>query len=415
MLKLRSIVIGAMVVAGLAILAGCGSSSSSSSGSTSSSGTSASSGSPFIDLVDVDKTGPTKVYGLPELAGVEAAAKLVNEKEGGILGHKIVVKSINDNGDPQTGISALISYLGSNPKPNNFYPGAESTLEGALIPVAGRKGLFMAAKGDGENLFAPANDPHKNYPLGFQATGSVTPLNESIAEFFKQKGIKKVGILEGEYAYAEGEIPIITGALKKLGIASTVVKASLTATSVAPEMDQLKSSGAEALYVALVGASSNYAFAARAQLGWNVPLVGEGSFSGTDLTKTVPASQRKNAYVTLFPDTPSNTTVPGVGALKSAIGGAKLEAFGVPLDVVALGWDTVVILKNAAKKANSIEPTKMAEALETGGEFTDPLMAMFSAMKFSTENHENFAPTSKDFPVVAVGPFKEGQLQVSGG
>jgi branched-chain amino acid transport system substrate-binding protein len=414
MLKLRNIVMTAMVVAGLAILAGCGSSSSSSSGSSGGSSSSASSNSPFVDLVDVDKTGPTKVYGIPELAGVEAAAKLVNEKEGGILGHKIVVKSINDNGDPQTGTSALISYLSSNPKPNNFYPGAESTLEGALIPIAARRGLFMAAKGDGENLFAPEHDPHKNYPWGFQATGSVTPLNEGIAEFFKQKGIKKVGILQGEYAYAEGEVPIFEKALDKLGIAHTAVKVSLEATSVTPEMDQLKSAGAEGLYVALVGASSNYAFAARAQLGWNVPMVGEGSFSGTDLTKTVPAAQRKNAFVTLFPDTPSNTTVPGVGALKEAIGAAKLNEYGVPLDVIALGWDTVIMLKDAAKKANSIEPAKMAAALETGGEFTDPDMAMFSAMKFSEENHENFAPTSKDFPVVPVGPFKEGQLQVAG-
>ena len=58
---------------------------------------------------------------------------MINEKQGGILGHKIVVKSINDNGNPQTGTSELIKYLSSNPKPNNFYPGAESTLEGALM------------------------------------------------------------------------------------------------------------------------------------------------------------------------------------------------------------------------------------------------------------------------------------------
>jgi branched-chain amino acid transport system substrate-binding protein len=407
MSKWRSVVVAGVVLAGIAVLAGCGSSSSSSSSSSSGS-SSAKSGSPFVDLVSVDQTGPTKVYGLPELAAIEAAAKVVNEKEGGILGHKIVVKSINDNGNPQTGTSELIKYLSSNPKPNNFYPGAESTLEGALIPVAARHGLMMCAKGDGENLFGPGNA--QKYPLGFQVQGSVPPLNEAIAQFMQKKGIKKVGILAGEYAYAEAEIPIIEAALNKLGIKHTVVKASLTATSLTPEVDQLKSSGAEAMYVALVGASGGYAFAARAQLGWNVPIVGEGSTSGTDLTKTVPAAQLKNAYITLYPDTPTNTNVPGVAVMKTTMGLPALEKFGVPIDVLGDGWDTVIICKDAATKANSIDPTKMSEALESAGEFSDPLMTEYKSVKYSKEDHENFAPKPSDYPILPVGPFKAGQV-----
>jgi ABC-type branched-subunit amino acid transport system substrate-binding protein len=405
MFKLRSVIVAAMVVAGAVLLAACGSSSSSSS--SSSGGTNTSSGSPFVDLVSVDQTGPTKVYGLPELAAIQAAAKVINEK-GGILGHKVVVKSINDNGNPQTGTSELIKYLSSNPKPNNFYPGAESTLEGALIPVAARHGLLMCAKGDGEELFGPGKV--KGYPLGFSVQGTVPPLNEAIAEFFKKKGIKKVGILAGEYAYAEGEIPIITKALDKQGIQHTVVKASLTATSLTPQVDQLKSNGAEAIYAALVGASSGYAFAARAQLGWDVPLVGEGSFSGTDLTKTVPAAQLKNAYITLYPDAVTTTNVPGIATMKEVMGVDALEKFGVPIDVLGDGWDTLVVCKDGAEKAKSIEPEKIAKALESSGEFTDPLMTEYKSVKYSPEDHENFAPKPSDFPIVPVGPFKAGQV-----
>jgi branched-chain amino acid transport system substrate-binding protein len=348
------------------------------------------------------------VYGLSELAGIEGAAKVINEKQGGILGHKIVVKSINDNGNPQTGTSELIKYLSSNPKPNNFYPGAESTLEGALIPVAARHGLLMCAKGDGEELFAPGKV--SGYPLGFSVQGTVPPLNEAVAEFMKKKGIKKVGILLGEYAYAEGELPIIEKALDKQGIAHTVVKASLTATSLTPQLDQLKSNGAEAIYAALVGASSGYALAARAQLGWNVPLVGEGSFSGTDLTKTVPASQLKNAYITLYPDAVTDTDVPGVAVMKETLGEDALEKFGVPIDVIGDGWDTLVVCKVGAEKAKSIEPEKIAKALENAGEFTDPLMTEYKSVKYSPEDHENFAPKPSDFPIVPIAPFKAGQV-----
>jgi branched-chain amino acid transport system substrate-binding protein len=417
MSKFRGAIIATLVTAGMVLLAGCGSSNSSSSGSSaSSSGSSAStsgtkSNSPFIELASVDLTGPTSVYGKPELAALEAAANLVNQRDGGILGHKIVVRVLNDNGDPQTGASTLISYLSSHPKPNNFFTGAESTLDGATIPIGNREGLLMVTKGDGNNLFATGSA--QKYPLGFQIQGSVPPLVGADALFFHNRGIKKVGILLGEYAYAEGELPLMKAALAKYGIQASVVDASLTATSLTPQLSQLKSDGAQAIWAALVGASSTYTFAARAQLGWNVPIVGEGSFSGTDLTKTVPAAQRKDAYITLYPDTPTNTDVPGVAVMKQVMGAAALEKYGVPIDVEGDGWDTIIVLKDGAEHAHSIDPQKIAQALETMGPFTDPLFTEYKTVQYSATDHQNFAPTPSDFAVVPIGPIVSAQVPVA--
>jgi branched-chain amino acid transport system substrate-binding protein len=424
----RSIVLMAMMMAlGAAIFAGCGGGGSSSSGGG---GTEAESGEeaepeggetanasdeeggegePFTVLVDVDQTGPTKVYGLPELAGVEGAAKALNE-EGGILGHEVVVENINDNGNPQTGSSELVKWLGSHDKPNSFYPGAESTLEGALIPIATREELFISGKGDGSNLYE--KEAHKNYPLAFQIQGGLQPFQEAIADWFEKEGIKNVGIVQGEYAYAEGEIPIIEEILDEKGIKHETVKADLEATSYTPQLDQLKSEGAEGLYVALVEPASNHIFGSRAELGWDVPIVGENSFAGADYTKTVPASQLKNAYYIVDPNVPTNTKVAGVPKLKEIVGVPNLEKFGVPFNVVSLGWDTLIVDKYAAEAANSIEPKAMAEALEQAGEWEDPLLATWPSIKFTEEDHQNQAITPEILPIIPVGPYKAGQVAV---
>lgn len=421
----RSIALMAMMMAlGAAIFAGCGGGSSSSSGGGTEAepaGEEAEAGGetvdtgeegsdePFTVLVDVDQTGPTKVYGLPELAGVEGAAKAINE-EGGILGHEVVVEDINDNGNPQTGAAELTKWLGSHDKPNSFYPGAESTLEGALIPIAAREGLFISGKGDGNNLYE--KEAHKKYPLAFQIQGGLRPFQEAIADWFEKEGIKNVGIVEGEYAYAEGEIPIIEEILDEKGIKHETVKADLEATSYTPQLDQLKSEGAEGLYVALVEPASNHIFGSRAELGWDVPIVGENSFAGADYTKTVPASQLKNAYYIVDPNVPTNTKVSGVPKLKEIVGVSNLQKFGVPINVVSLGWDTLVVDKYAAEAANSIEPEAMAEALEKAGEWTDPLLATWPSIEFTEEDHQNQAITPEILPIIPVGPYKAGQVAV---
>ena len=116
--RLRAALAVLTVLAGLGISA-CGSSSSksssSSNGTSSSKGTSTSSSnstasaaankSPFTELMVIDTSGPTKVYGTVDLASMQAAAKYQN-LHGGILGHPIKVVSIDDNGDATTAVSA---------------------------------------------------------------------------------------------------------------------------------------------------------------------------------------------------------------------------------------------------------------------------------------------------------------------
>jgi ABC-type branched-subunit amino acid transport system substrate-binding protein len=409
-----------MLVVAAVVVAGCGSSGSSSEepagGNTASGGESESAGagseegnSPFVIVASVDKTGPTKLYAPPELAGIEGAAKVINE-EGGILGHPIKVETLNDNGDAQTGASGLIGWFGSHPKPQSVFPGLESTMEGAKIPIACREKVFIASHTDGNGLFNEEHDPGSTCPYGFEVQGSVVPAQEAAAKWFEEKGIKNVGILAGEFAYGESEVPVFEEILDEKGIEHTTVKANLEATSYTSQLDQLKSAGAEGLYLVMVGVSAYHVFGARAELEWEVPMLGEEAFASENYPETVPASQLKSAYYLQAADVPTNTKVPGVALLKETIGEKKLQSFGTPINVTSLAWDTVVVDKYAAEKAGSIEPEAMAKALEEAGEWTDPMLATASAMKYSAENHENHSAVLSEIPIIPVGSYVNGQI-----
>lgn len=141
-----------------AALAGC-----SSSGKTASK-----SSTPFVFVDITDLTGSTAAFGIPILDGAKVAAAQLNAK-GGILGHRIVVKSMNDpSNDPTTAINDLQSVLASGQQINLIYPGLTSAVGEALLPSVNQHNILAIG-----SLSAPTlNDPAKYPNLFLMATQS---------------------------------------------------------------------------------------------------------------------------------------------------------------------------------------------------------------------------------------------------
>jgi branched-chain amino acid transport system substrate-binding protein len=171
--------------------------------------------SPFTVLYIGDLTGPTKSYGETELLGMKAADAYINA-HGGMDGHRIKLVSISDDGNPATGVSALLKYLSSNPKPNEVWPGSEGNEVTAILPTVERNKLLSFSVNDGPNLFL--SDASSKYPTSFETQPALNLPDESAAAYFKARGIKKVGILQEEAAVGTADTPNITAALKKAGI-----------------------------------------------------------------------------------------------------------------------------------------------------------------------------------------------------
>ena len=106
-------------------------------------------GQPVKVLVVTDESGVDKNFGIEYLAGIKAAAAYYNA-HGGVLGRPVGITVENDNGDPATATSELVTSLGSDPtKYSEVFAGESGTITAALLPVLKREKAFSTAINDG--------------------------------------------------------------------------------------------------------------------------------------------------------------------------------------------------------------------------------------------------------------------------
>lgn len=400
-----------LVLAALAISA-CGSSSSNSTSSSAGGKSSASASSPFHVVMINDITGPTKVYGVIDLASMKAAATYLNQN-GGILGHKVTVTELNDNGDEATAASDLVSYLSSNPKPSLVFAGTSGIDSGGLIPLVKRDDLLDIAVDDGGGTCL--KNASTLCPTAYVPAAEAPAQMGAAALWFQQHHYTNVGILEEEDAFSEGEAPYLEAALKADGISYKLASFSPTAVDVKPEISQLQSSGVQAIFAEALGAPAGYEGIDRAELGLvsKIPLLFDPGASSEDLTKLISAPDLKNAYETIFGvDNPSQTWVarPLVVKYAAPFGGVTDQ----PLNVAAYAWTDLMIVRDAAEQANSIDQSALVSALDNLSQKgqTDPQFLTARRIMFTPADHEDAAPGQEvSYSVVPVGPVVGGEVR----
>jgi branched-chain amino acid transport system substrate-binding protein len=420
---LRRCVLAASAALALTAVVGCGSSSSKSSSSSSTSApaasTSQSSSStsaagvgkgPIKILSIADTTGPTKLYGSIHEAGLEAGAAYLNS-QGGIDGRKVVITHVTDNGDPTVAVTDLVKYLSSNPPPTMVDAGAEGAIATALAPeLAKNKSLYAESLNDGAGTCG--TNAAKTCPQQFAMQAPPLAQQQVVVNWLKQHGVKKVGMLEEAIDFTEAEAPEFKQALKAAGISEVTVTFPETATSVTPEMSELKGDGVQAIYALALGAPAGYALTARSQLGWNVPVVFDPAASSVDITKLAPAALTKNAYVDVYQASNPKADIPGRALLlKYAKPFANIGP--VPLDVSGLGWDEMLVLANAVKQAGSTNPAALTKAMLNldATAASDPDYVTAHHFKYTTTNHENIGGSTADYFIAPVGPIVDGQIK----
>lgn len=404
----------------VALTAACGSSSdssTSSSASTSSSSASAaattaasaaSNNSPITVLTISDTTGPAKSFEAPTYVGIEAAAAYYNA-HGGIMGHHIVVKHVSDNGDPTTAVTDLVNQLSSGPAPTLVQAGAESAEAAALIPVLAKHDVLAMASGDGQNQCK--TNAAKACPNFWALSGATGVPDETAVNWFKQRGIKKVGILQESIDFTETETPQFEAAAKAAGISTVVAAFPATAVNLVPQAQELKAAGAQGVFTEALAAPVGFALNARAKLGWNVPMVFDPAGSTLDQTKLAPLNELKDqSFVDIYQNTDPSDPAPGIKHLQQ-----YAKPFGgigaVPLDVPGEGWDEIVDLNAAVHAAGGKTDVKSLDAAMLKIPPTDPDRIFDQGLGFTTDNHENVLYKPTNFVIVPSGPIVDGQIQ----
>jgi branched-chain amino acid transport system substrate-binding protein len=388
-------------------VAACGSGSATST-TVSSKGNAPGSGGPFTLLWVGAATGPSNLYGLGQLHAMKEAVAYINS-HGGMAGHQIKLVLKDDGSDPTNAVSGLLSYVASHGPPDAVWAGSESNETGALLPVLAQRKIFGYAQTDGPRLLRA--DASAKFPYEFDPSPTPSLIDLAAASWLKEKHFHKVGILQEQLDYTTSETPLLAGYLRKEGISDTVATFAPTLTDVTPEVSELKSAGADVVFAEALGPAAGYTLAARAKLGWNVPVLGDGAFSSNDVTKLVPASDLTQLYLLESGRGASASAhYPALDLFKSYMdktGGIGADGIGSE----AAAWDATMTVYTAARQAGATTPAALANALEHMRSPVQPYYVNERAEAFSSTDHENVDAKAADNTVLPVGPLVDGQVK----
>jgi hypothetical protein len=176
-------------------------------------------------------------------------------------------------------------------------------------------------------------------------------------------------------------------------------------------MSKLKSEGAQAVIAESIGPAAGYTLAARAALGWNVPVVFDPAAGTVDITKLVPASDLSNATEEVANVSDGALNIPGVTLLGNWEKPDIIDTNGTIMASDSVGWDEVALL-NAALKADggSLSGPALAAAI-TKMHFTDPIYAFTQNFGFSANDHENVLQLPSSWVMIPIGPVTDGRVQ----
>jgi branched-chain amino acid transport system substrate-binding protein len=396
----RTVAACAAVLAAAAALSACASSNSSKpdTGAALTTG-----GGSTINILDITATsGATAIYGTQETDGLEAAAAYYNA-HGGILGKKISVTVENDNSDPATAASILTQQLSSNPgKWTMVWAGEEGTVSAALVPILKHYDVFGSFVDDGNGACAQASA----CPNLFMQSPPINVAEVADAAALKKAGYTKVGIIADQATYDQSELSYITPDLAKDGIKYDTVSFPSSAVSLTPEMSQLKSDGAQAVFALALGPAAGYVLQARAALGWSVPVEFDVTGSSTDIASLVPASDLTNVTETIQYCEDTQHANPAFAAMVKYT--PNPLAGNIICSIAGDGWGGTVLLADAAAKAKSLNANALGSAAQT-------LTITSNEVSYTTKcwtpaDHEDSCEGPAYYEIVAAGKLKNTQL-----
>jgi len=384
---------GALAVSLLAVTA-CGDDSEGASG-----GDGSGAGPMRIEAL-VALSGPVAVAGQAMQQGMKAAVKVVNDN-GGVLGKPLEVNYIDNAGSADQS-AAKIQELLSAGRPHAVIPGSASEIP-AGIPILAQAGVFTSQ----HFTSATFNDP-KKYPLAFGNAHTIPDYVGSLVDEVTKKGYKSVGILDIDDASGQAFEAVAEPAFKDAGVAVAFARVPPDSIDATPQLQQVLAPNPQALIFAGYSPAAGAMAKARAKLGITLPTIAAQTFSANNLADLAPESaydgivfQQLATSVKGTPQTESEAFQKFYQAVLAEAGG-KLP---FPVNTYLVAYHDIILAASAANLAGSLDPEKMAKALESAKPADMPLYV--NPVTFSADNHfPTFGPG--DFVFTSYGPVEQG-------
>jgi ABC-type branched-subunit amino acid transport system substrate-binding protein len=347
----------ALAVVVAACSSGAGSASSEPAAGTGSAaasgGTGSATGSPIEIGSIIDLTGVDATSGSAQQVGMSYFLQQLNSS-GGVEGHPLKVTYCDAASTPQGAaqcaqqFASLSSHIvvtqTDDPPTRGALPHLTKDLVVSIDPI-----LLPKA---GTNVF--------------QSAGSSSSIATALIAAVKKSNLHTIGVLYTTDTSGTHQLAAAQAAAKTAGI--TVVSQPQTAgvTDVTPQLLKLKSSGADVIYLASIGANTAAAVSSYKTLGLTIPVVVGAAAVTNSFLKSLPGSLPQNLYGVseLVGDTSGLS--PAVASAWSQYRSAFTKFANQPADTqTASAIYLGCVVQTALKASPTYSVSAMTQALKT--------------------------------------------------
>ena len=300
-------------------------------------------------------TGANAAFGAQLRQGVEQAVEDI-DKSGGILGQKLEVEPGDDVSDPKQGVSVANKFVGDGVK---FVVGHFNS--GVTIPasdVYSENGILF--------ITPSATNPKvtdRNLWDAFRTCGRDDQQGMVWAELArdKLKG-KKIAVVHDKTTYGKGLADAALDNMHKFGIKEALYEGVNTGEKdYSAIVSKIKESGADYLMWGGLHTEGGLIVRQMRDQGMNTIVISGDGITDSEFA-AIGGSGVEGTLMTFGPEPRNNPNA------KDAVAAFKAKGFD-PQGYTLYSYAAVQIMKQAAEKANSLDPKKVAAVMHSGVPF----------------------------------------------
>jgi branched-chain amino acid transport system substrate-binding protein len=300
-------------------------------------------------------TGANAAFGAQLTQGVQQAVEDIN-KAGGILGQKIQVEVGDDVSDPKQGVSVANKFVGDGVK---FVVGHFNS--GVTMPASD-----VYAENDILFITPSATNPKitdRKLWDAFRTCGRDDQQGMVWAELArdKLKG-KKIAVIHDKTTYGKGLADAALDNMHKFGVKEVLYEGVNTGEKdYSAIVSKIKDSGADYLMWGGLHTEGGLILRQMRDQGMNTIMISGDGITDSEFA-AIGGTGVEGTLMTFGPEPRNNPNA------KDAVDSFKAKGFD-PQGYTLYSYAAVQIMKQAAEKANSLEPKKVAEVMHSGMPF----------------------------------------------
>lgn len=322
--------------------------------------------------VITDRVGNSAAWARPIEQGIDMAVKELNSA-GGLLGRKIEILYESDQGKPDVSATKARKLIGSGVVAVMSISNSPSTQQAQSVTME-TKTLHMTPANSADYLTKKLNNPYffQMGPLGSTQIRTLMAYN-------KRKNFRRVALVKDNSGLGTFLGKVFRAELERGGTKVVVEQTvEIGATDAIPQMQRVRAAKPDAIYHSgiVVSAMATF-FKAYHQLGMKQPVLGSFNLSVPRYLEVVPGMLEGVAFIDAF-DPDKKEAKAFIAKYKKAFG---KEPFSLP----AYGYDGVMVMAAAIRRAGSTDTKKLRDAFAAIKGYVGVLGAKGTAVDFAVD------------------------------